>query len=292
MPLFRLPAFAAIAIMSIGLGIAADPVCARPITEEEVEVLVPDKDRDGEQIHRYRWSNKTRIDVIVITDNQNAACVSAAVKQIRKQVDLLRREIPSLRIAENVQVMDSAPDTYQPSMLLIALPTDDDRVATTLEAFARKSVPNATFVGEPVGHGMSHGVGRRDDPPDIEPPNSFNSASIRAIEDGYVVEAYGWELNKRGIEYLTGRCGWSWGDSLLQLLGADYLDFYTVRDWQELFPFDTRQKAEFAQRIRRAFLRALYEHRDATVDMNAVRHRFRELLNDPKFPGGPDDASK
>src|SRR5438105_1682560 len=101
----RLSCFAVLAAISAGLGVAVEPVFARPITEEEVSILVPDKDRDGEVIHRYRWSDKARIEVVVITDNQNAACVSAAVNQIKAQVDLVRHELPSLRIAADVQVM-------------------------------------------------------------------------------------------------------------------------------------------------------------------------------------------
>jgi hypothetical protein len=284
--------FGKIALVLAGLGLSVSTASARPMTEEEVSALVPDKDRDGQPIQRYRWSDKAEIHVSVITDGQKAACVSAAIKQIKSQIDLVRREIPSLRLAPDLKVMDTVPARYQPAMLLIALPTENEESVKALEAFARQAMRNATFVGEPTGIGMGEGVGRPDDPFDAGGSNSFEHADILAVDGGYAVYGHAWSAHKRGIELETGRCGWSWGDSLLELLGADSLYFFDVRDWQDLFGAQERRKVEFGQRVRREFLRALYEQRDETVDMNMVRQRFRALINDPKFPTGPDDASK
>jgi hypothetical protein len=280
----------ALVLAGVGLGVAA--ASARPITEEEVSALVPDKGRDGQAIQRYRWSDKAEINVSVITDGQKAACVSAAVKQIKAQIDLVRREMPSLRLASDLKVMDAVPTSYRPAMLLIALPTENEGVANALEAFARRAVRDATFVGEPSSIGMGEGVGRQDDPPDAGGSNSFQYGDILAVDGKYAVYGHSWSVHKRGIELETGRCGWSWGDSLLELLGANSLYFFDARDWQNLFGERERRKVEFGQRVRREFLRALYEQRGETVDMNTVRRRFRALINDPKFPTGPDDASK
>jgi hypothetical protein len=274
---FQLSVRSCLAAVVIALLAAASPAAGRPMTDAEVDELLPDKDRDDKPVQRYRWRDGLPITVVVITDGQRDPCVGAAIRQIQAEVDSLRREIPGLGLQPAVVVSDWVPQTYQPAMLIIALPTENERIVRALARLAAAGEPRAKVVEKDRSFGSSHGSGRRDDPPDIAGVSSFAAGSVRMIADGQVAIGYDWAVNQRGMERSTGSCIWSWGTYLLWLLGANDMSPYSF--WRRLEGMSDADRARTELALQRLFLQALYQSREAAVDMATVRRTFRRLVD-------------
>jgi hypothetical protein len=284
----RLKFSVAPAIFSIALfGYHA---AAQPLSDQEIAAMVPTADRDGKAIAYYRWRDAVPINVVVITDGQRDPCVGAAISQIQGEVDELSRTIPALKIAPRVGVSEWVPDKFEPPMLLIALPMENERIVPALARFARESTPGAKWLVVPRDFNISHGIGRADDPPDVGGVTDFNAAEIRGIDRGRVVHAYSFAVNRRGMEYHTGRCGWDWSSEMLRLLGAEGLDLRPVADWRKAT--EVQGFKQFDQRVQRLFLRALYADRAEPFDVAALRGVFKSLINDPNAMPVPRAAQK
>lgn len=289
--MFRIHRFSfSVALAVLSIVLSGRHAAAQPLSDQEIAEMVPTTDRDGKAIAYYRWANAAPVNVVVITDGQRDPCVGAAISQIQSEVDELRRAVAALEIAPRVGVSEWVPDKYEPPMLMIALPMENERIVAALARFARESAPDAKWLIIPRDFKMSHGIGRADDPPDIGGVADFNTAEIRGIDRGNVVHAYSWAVNLRGMDYRTGRCGWDWSSEMLQLLGAEGLDLRPVSDWRR--QMEAQGFKQFDQRVQRLFLRALYSHRAEPVDVAKLRSAFKSLINDPSAMPVPRAAQK
>jgi len=272
-------------LLLLSLVTVAFAAHSRPLSDNEIAEMVPAVDDEGKLIVRHRWQDSAPINVVVITDRQPDACVGAAISQLQAEVDLLRSQLPTLKVEPRVTLLEWVPEKYKPPMLLIALPMEDKLIERGLFKFAREANPAAKFVmRQRVDFSyLPHEWGRADDPPDKGGVASFDSAEVQGIERGYVTYGHRWTVNYRGIEYYTGRCGWGWSKPLLSLLGANQIHYTPARGWEEMMKAAGHR--QFEQIVQRLFLQALYSTRDAAVDVTELRRRFGVLINEPSaFP--------
>ena len=243
------------------LALASTVYAQRP-TPVDIEQMFRPPGRYIPAPFLYKWAEGVPIDFLVVTGNQRGPCVDIKMEALRREVQLMREQVPVLRNIKAPKSTRWVPRIRIEAPLLLGLDMNDSSIRQAMEEYAKFNSPGAQVQQfNRSGHLMAFGDGV-------------------ALENNRLVLTYRWTLSPGGLSsYSDDTCRQSdWDTEGLKRLLAPGDFLVNASRWGQ-----DRADQGWRRLLNRLFIKALYTCPGSPAAIDCVQANVKALVADPSI---------